>query len=137
MNKELQNKLKEKYPNLAVSIDCEDGWFTILETLLEQLSNVEEYEKVKLKIVQIKQKFGGLRVYVRFNENTPVEIIEHVRGLTQMAESMSYKICEYCGTTKNIGRSHGFIVTCCDECFSKGLTKQNEWSNEFTNIKIQ
>ena len=134
MNKDLQKKLKEIYPNLNVSIDCYDGWYTILETLLENLKYMDE---VELRIVQIKQKLGGLRVYVRFPENTSEEIKGQIFGLTQMSEGMSYKTCEYCGTTKNVGKSYGYIVTCCEDCFNKGLTKQNEWSNEITNIKIQ
>jgi hypothetical protein len=92
MNKDLQNKLKEIYPNLNVSIDCEDGWYMILETLLENIFN---YTDVEINVVQIKQKFGGLRVYVRFPEDTSEYTKGQLLGLTQMSESISHKTCEY------------------------------------------
>ena len=55
---------------------------------------------------QVKEKFGGLRFYT--NGYTDV-----IQGMISMAESMSYRTCEVCGSP---GRSnnYGWISTLCD-----------------------
>jgi hypothetical protein len=55
---------------------------------------------------QVKEKFGGLRFYT--NGYTDV-----INGMIRMAESMSYRTCEVCGSP---GRSnhYGWISTLCD-----------------------
>ena len=117
MKDELVNILIEKYPSLfvlkddktepigAYGIECNDGWFDILDSLCflidQQEKNVEgnnqyrisqnqepvEYES--FRFTQIKEKFGGLRVYY-YGGN------EYTRGLVGMAESWSYHTCEKC-----------------------------------------
>jgi hypothetical protein len=54
----------------------------------------------------VKEKFGGLRFYT--NGYTDV-----INGMISMAESMSYRTCEVCGSP---GRSnnYGWISTLCD-----------------------
>jgi hypothetical protein len=55
---------------------------------------------------QVKEKFGGLRFYTNGFTDT-------IDGMIRMAESMSYRTCEVCGSP---GRSnnHGWISTLCD-----------------------
>lgn len=62
---------------------------------------------------QIKEKFGGLRFYV---DNAD----DYVNGLISMAESMSYGICENCGTNQNVSQNKdGWISTLCEGCRKK------------------
>ena len=65
-----------------------------------------------LQIDQIKEKFGGLRFYYTGGDNT-------IDGMVSLAEGLSYRICEDCGTTKNIGRTSGWIRYICLECHEK------------------
>ena len=55
---------------------------------------------------QVKEKFGGLRFYTNGYDG-------EVSGMIRMAESMSYRTCEVCGSP---GRSnnYGWISTLCD-----------------------
>lgn len=54
-----------------------------------------EWEKTRIPIaMQVKEKFGGLRFYVRNGTDEHDTMID-------FAESMSYRICEICGTTKD------------------------------------
>jgi hypothetical protein len=55
---------------------------------------------------QVKEKFGGLRFYTNGFTDT-------IDGMIRMAESMSYRTCEVCGSP---GRSnnYGWISTLCD-----------------------
>jgi hypothetical protein len=56
---------------------------------------------------QIKEKFGGLRIYFSGGD-------DYVSGVIGMAEDMSYKLCEVCGNKGNANKS-GWIATLCDE----------------------
>lgn len=129
-------ELYSKYPSLfslkenknepigAYSIECGDGWFDILSSLCfmiaQQERNIEGNNKYRIKqgqepveyeplrFTQIKEKFGGLRVYY-YGGN------EYTRGLIGMAESWSYHTCEKCGE-KGKPDKKGWIMTLCDNC---------------------
>lgn len=57
--------------------------------------------------VQVKEKFGGLRFYYNGGD-------EYIRGLENMAESMSYRTCETCGAPGKSTKG-GWIQTLCEE----------------------
>jgi len=59
-------------------------------------------------IVQVKEKFGGLRFYVH-NGN------ERVHSYINFAEAMSTCTCEICGKPGFIGSVRGWEKTLCDE----------------------
>jgi len=98
MQAELQNKLMSKYPDQFKNlkyIECGDGWFDILERCCEIIQNYIDSEKkhgqnIEFSWSQIKEKFGGLRAYYYGGS-------EYIRGVVDMAESMSYGICEVSG----------------------------------------
>jgi hypothetical protein len=136
MSPELQNKLYEKYPQLfsnkdksiqescmAWGIDCNDGWYEIISSLCWMIKQHEDnivwqtkwtqktdpsYESdyFSVKFDQIKEKYGGLRLYFSGGD-------EYIEGLVSMAEAMSYKICEVCGN-KGEPNKQGWISTRCD-----------------------
>jgi hypothetical protein len=64
---------------------------------------------ISVHIDQIKEKFGGLRFYYSGGDKT-------IYGMVSLAESLSYRICETCGSTKEIGQTMGWITTLCKEC---------------------
>ena len=142
MKKELQNQLKEKYqilypefdktkryndPILDWGIECGDGWFMILDKIMSWLKFqhlTNGYPKIK--IVQIKEKFGMLSFYYenpkfedsdfkdrqKFNENLSL-----IRGAVSFATSLSIEICEKCGSTHNVKRTDGnWIRFYCESC---------------------
>ena len=57
--------------------------------------------------IQVKEKFGGLRFYYNGGD-------EYIRGLTTMAEEMSYRICEVC-SDKAAPTQGGWIRTLCEK----------------------
>ena len=70
-------------------------------------------DNIQIEAVQVKEKFGGLRFYTNFET-------EYISALIDMAESMSYRTCEECGTTKDAEpRGGGWIQTLCEKCFEK------------------
>lgn len=76
------------------------GWSKLLEEIYEILPE-------GAYILQIKEKFGGLRFYV---ENVP----ESVQEFIWEKENESGSICEVCGK-EGQPRDGGWIKTLCDE----------------------
>jgi len=124
---------------MAWGLECGNGWFDIISSLCfminqhednivsqrewEQKQNANTKADVSVKIEknepeyfpvkfdQIKEKFGGLRVYFSGGD-------DYVEGLVSMAESFSYQVCETCGQ-KGKPNKGGWISTLCEECRSK------------------
>ena len=136
MDQQLQDTLFEKYPNFFVNkdkdimtscmawgIECGNGWYDIISSLCwmikqreDNIENKNKYiqsseEYFSVKFDQIKEKFGGLRVYFSGGD-------DYVEGLVSMAESFSYQVCETCGQ-KGKPNKDGWISTLCEECRMK------------------
>ena len=60
---------------------------------------------------QVKEKFGTLRFYVSGGD-------EYTYGVIRMAEAMSSRMCEQCGSPAETGGS-GWIHTTCQPCIDK------------------
>ena len=78
------------------------GW----ASLIEECFNICVEHNVH--VVQVKEKFGGLRFYVG---GAPQE----VHDVIDECEARSYEICELCGEPGE-ERAGGWILTLCDEC---------------------
>jgi hypothetical protein len=81
-----------------------DGWLGLLKDLIEDLIKLGWNKQ----ILQIKEKFGGLRFYIN---GASVEIHDRIR----QAEEESYRTCEECGKPGE-ARKGGWIKTLCDNC---------------------
>lgn len=133
--------LYEKYPDMfsnrhksrrescmSFGVECSLGWYDILSSLCWKIKKHEENivwntefkqktdpdyksDYFPVKFDQIKEKFGGLRVYFSGGD-------DYINGLVSMAESFSYKICEICGERGKPNKG-GWISTLCDECRNK------------------
>lgn len=63
-----------------------------------------------IEVSQIKQKFGGLRIY---HHNAP----EDIRQLIDEAIEASWHTCERCGATEGITTNlEGYRLTLCPDC---------------------
>lgn len=72
---------------------------------------------------QVKEKFGGLRFYVEGSSKEQHAVIS-------FAETLSYYVCETCGSTKNIGHTTGWITTLCEECGKENMYWVKDSDNE-------
>ena len=137
MNPELENRLIEKYPGIftrtneygervvvGYGIEVGDGWYNIIDCLCASIQNhithhrskkhltpTEFEEQVQTKAAQVKEKFGGLRFYVDNSD-------EYVMGAIQMAEAMSVRTCEKCGSPGKPIQG-GWMKTLCTPCKEK------------------
>lgn len=64
------------------------------------------------QFTQIKEKFGGLRVYDTGHDDT-------IFGMICMAEAMSHQICELCGHPARVCSSGYWLRTLCPACAEK------------------
>lgn len=122
------------------------GWFRLLNTLCFRIQEHINWESTRLKksglipvpqlvADQIKEKFGSLRFYYQGGD-------EYCNGLVQMAEDMSFHICENCGTSgDDVGRTDkGWIQTLCKRCakeYGKVITHNEMIQNLLDEAKKQ
>ena len=105
-----------------------EGWVALVNTLtdgiheiLDRQNNASDSADIKLEILQIKEKFGGLRyyytltheddVYYDLDEGTQNSVSRYVAQM----EQVSYHICEECGKFGERHTTNGWIKTVCEE----------------------
>jgi len=107
---------KELYP------ECGIGWFDIIDDLSRQISayvkalptQTQRYAEV----VQIKEKFGGLRYYVQYHNLTDNQIQE-IESLIRVAESRTAVTCEDCGDDGSMVSPRKYWMrTLCGACIN-------------------
>ena len=129
MRRDLEEKLIERWPTwfdtkgdlqhtlMPLGFEHGDGWFHLLWRLCEDIEPlVAEYDKETgrpFEVVQVKEKFGGLRFYVEHANDVIHQRIE-------LAELQSLETCEVCGKP-GVRRSGGWIQTLCDAHYSLAL----------------
>lgn len=153
MTPEKDSQLCEKYPKIfrdryaspqstcmCWGFSCGDGWYDLIDTLCSCIQNHVENkfrqqqlslkygnikpedvipsEDLQVVAVQVKEKFGGLRFYINGAD-------EEVHGMITMAEAMSHKICEDCGS-KGTLRKGGWLRTLCDSCHDADQKRKHE-----------
>lgn len=103
--KEVQKLLEQhKYEDWWCGYYLPDGWADLVYDLHNAiLENDPDYQ-----IVQVKEKFGGLRFYV----NQPISDMS--KSLISEAEKSSFEICQDCGATGSL-RKRGWWATLCDK----------------------
>lgn len=91
------------------SVDCGPGWWGIIRRLDAGLKEIApDYQ-----VMQVKEKFGGLRYYVT---GIPRDVWEKASELDRAAEAESFETCEECGRPASTSSGRGYwIRTLCDE----------------------
>lgn len=135
MDKKLQDKLYKKYNSIfkdrtrSIQESCMpwgictgNGWYNLIDALCATLENVEHnYQGIKVVASQVKEKYGGLRFYYNIEGTcNSKEKINRAHGLidgaVRLAESLSNKTCEECGSPATV-RTKGWIVNLCKSCY--------------------
>lgn len=129
MDEELERELVNQYPELfdyydeefdgpapqisLFGFECGDGWYGIIDSLCETITN----QGIDLKVVQVKEKFGGLRFYYQEVEVEDEAKGDLLHGAVRMASNMSFRVCESCGSPGELRDDDGWYKTRCDECY--------------------
>jgi hypothetical protein len=123
MRKELEQRLVGRWPRwfntrgdirhtaMPRGFTNDDGWFDLLWRLCEDLeplvAKFEQASGSQFEVLQVKEKFGGMRIHVN-HANDAI----HQRIETAIQES--FHTCEVCGQPGTL-REDGRIKTLCDE----------------------
>ena len=80
-----------------------DGWASLVNKVFDKLETLIG----NVKVIQVKEKFGGLRVYTDLHN-------EELETVIQNVGYESFTICEECGKPGHL-RDGGWYKTLCDE----------------------
>ena len=76
--------------------ECGKGWWPLIEKVAAAIDSFNaDHPEIPVEVSQIKQKFGGLRIY---HYNAP----EDLRQLIDEAIAASWHTCEKCGSTTGV-----------------------------------
>lgn len=119
---------KDKTPMespMCFGIETGNGWYEILSNVCWMIRQHEDNKKWRkeylekndpeklavepeyfpVKFDQVKEKYGGLRLYFSGGD-------EYVEGLVSMAEAISYYVCEICGNKGEANKGGWISVRC-------------------------
>lgn len=105
------NDTKARFPAMfedihRLNFDVEEGWKDLIVEALEALHALP----YQIKVLQIKEKFGRLRLYI--DTHTPV-----TEGIIKYAEQRSNVTCESCGEIGSLTNNKtGWMKTYCARC---------------------
>lgn len=97
----MSSEIREEEGHRTCAIECGEGWKLLYEPLIERC------KAEGVAILQIKEKFGGLRFYIIGGTDELYDSIDE-------AEAKSFTICERCGAP-GVLREGGWMQTLCDE----------------------
>lgn len=117
MNPKLEQNLLDRFPailrqrGLTVHESCMawgftlgDGWYPIVEALLETAQAHCDVSGITVEMAQAKEKLGGMRVYWDGSDR-------YIHGVTTMVCEMASRICELTGQRGRLTTRGGFLQT--------------------------
>ena len=106
-----KNLFSGKKTGYPIGCDCDDGWFELIYNCFKEIDKLykEKKENVyELMIYQIKEKYGGLHIYLG-------NYIEGVDKIVDKYGEKSYTTCEICGQLGKTMCSGIWLKTLCDK----------------------
>ena len=98
----------EWFPEKFYGFEVGDGWLNIIKDMFEELGQISLSDEEKpFGFLQIKEKFGDLRVYSIGGNDKITKIIKN-------AEIKASETCDVCGR-KGLKRNDGWISVRCEE----------------------
>jgi hypothetical protein len=123
------DKLIEQYPIVFKHLDktgyhnLPSGWYKIVDRLCSELSvileealeaNPENPEEPLFSVLQVKEKFGGLRFYYMMNTKDD-ELYRRIQTAVDTAEDTSYSTCQITGNIGVLCKDGSHYMTLCEE----------------------
>jgi predicted transposase YbfD/YdcC len=110
------SSLQSKYPEFFRehrTIECSNGWYHIVKDALKSF----RHRKINININQIKEKFGGLRIYFDISEEEfavdRALMHNEAEQIVREAEMKSMKTCKICGKAGKTININGWYRTLC------------------------
>ncbi len=126
MDDHLERELIEAYPMLYdhdaapsygttdFPIECDDGWYPLVDGVSAAVSAYAETWDEEIRFVQVKQKFGELRIYAK---PSPAS----VTAMIALATELSTRTCERCSRMAGaaVRDDDGWYRTLCNSCWEE------------------
>ncbi len=104
---------------IAFGFEVSKYWLPILAKGFDDISAIVKEQGLKdFRITQVKEKFGGLRIYCMYYTDEIDEVIDRMEAEVET-------VCESCGKPGEL-RTEGWMVVRCDECQKNWFEKQYE-----------
>jgi hypothetical protein len=101
---EIRNDMRQSC--MCWGFECGNGWYDILDRAFTKLV---ELKLEDFYIEQVKEKYGGLRIYTNYTNDEIEKIIDQ-------AEHEAEKTCEMCGEPSKIASENHWYSTECVDC---------------------
>jgi hypothetical protein len=106
----LRNEFPDCIGEWTQDISIGEGWLPLVRGLCRYLQGMSADSQVPpARMLQVKEKFGGLRFYV----DDPTEEQSLVIGF---AEMLSLSICERCGAMRDVTVEGAWRKALCPQC---------------------
>ena len=101
------------------------GWSNLIDETFSTIDEVAAGRTAGLRVPQVKQKLGGLVIYVRHRlRDVQAETIQD--KLNEM-HARSLRTCELCGSAGQRGSQSGYICVRCRACAPEDWSPDHPW----------
>ena len=129
-------------------LDLSQGWTELVDRLFADIDRWLDDEAAKaFEVRQIKEKFGGLRVYWRFaeQETTAIDVFDtgslghlvlqpaeptalfiQIRARVDEAAEEASTTCQHCGNGSATANNSGLVATLCGPCRTRQDLEQQK-----------
>lgn len=94
--------------SIHFGFECHDGWADLLEGTFRFVQSYAGQTGLEVGIVQVKEKFGELRIYQRGGDAT----VDMALDITELVSGF---VCEICGSEGENTERHGWFRARCPE----------------------
>ncbi len=93
---------------MAFGYECDNGWIPLIEEFFDKIESILDGNKdLYFQVLQVKEKFGTLRIYV-YGGN------EEINDLIELCTDKSAETCEICGNFGTLRDRNRWYKTLCD-----------------------
>ena len=103
---------------MAWGFQCDMGWTPLIIELLDKLQAIVDAEPERYKdfeITEIKEKYGGLRVYTSI-------YTEQIEDLIDSYAYRAEETCEVCGEPGSLREHNHWWKTVCGKCYEDWIS---------------
>lgn len=167
MKNELEQQLGRDFPFMRraggddeniyqkYGMEFDNGWYDLIHELCQKITDrfARDGKEPNIVILQIKEKFGGLRFYYKFegsdetiqaidflesgtsvrfspddnnSDDETKALRKDIRKLVNEYEQKSKTVCEICGAPGEVRTNMPWIRTLCESCHLKRIKKDEE-----------
>jgi hypothetical protein len=107
--------LFEEHPELRCNVSTLAGWNPLIADTLREIIALSQSTGVSISALEIKEKFGALRMYYRVPAEPNGVAARQILALLKRARERSETVCEVCSMPGTLQQRNGWWRTRCAE----------------------